>query len=313
MKELVLIGSGNMAIAYCEALKFLNIDFTVIGNSEEKAIEFTTKTGKTCIPGGIQKYLENNSTKPSHAILAVQVEVLFDVSKVLINHGIEKILVEKPGGINYTEINELENIAKGEVELFVAYNRRFYQSVLQAKEEIEKDGGALSARFEFTEWSHVIEKLKKSDELKKNWFLANSTHVIDLAFSLIGKPKEISCYTSGKLKWHKPSMFCGSGISENNCLFSYYANWESSGRWGIEVNTSKRKLILSPLEILQEQQVGSIEIQKVEMDYSKDEKFKPGILEQCRAFINGEKHHLKSIQEQKNDLKFLSKINGRTQ
>ena len=65
MKELVLIGSGNMAIAYCEALKFLNIDFTVIGNSKEKAKEFTTKTGKTCIPGGIQKYLENNSTKPS--------------------------------------------------------------------------------------------------------------------------------------------------------------------------------------------------------------------------------------------------------
>ena len=25
---------------------------------------------------------------------------------------------------------------------------------------------------------------------KKNWFLANSTHVIDLAFSLIGKPKK---------------------------------------------------------------------------------------------------------------------------
>ena len=45
MKELVLIGSGNMAIAYCEALKFLNIDFTVIGNSKEKAKEFTTKTG----------------------------------------------------------------------------------------------------------------------------------------------------------------------------------------------------------------------------------------------------------------------------
>ena len=50
MKELVLIGSGNMAIAYCEALKSLDIDFTVIGNSKEKAIEFTAKTGKTCIP-----------------------------------------------------------------------------------------------------------------------------------------------------------------------------------------------------------------------------------------------------------------------
>ena len=58
MKEIVLIGSGNMAIAYCEALKFLNVSFTVVGNSKGKAKEFTDKTGKECISGGIEKYLE---------------------------------------------------------------------------------------------------------------------------------------------------------------------------------------------------------------------------------------------------------------
>lgn len=311
MKEIVLIGSGNMAIAYCEALKFLNVSFTVVGNSKGKAKEFTDKTGKECISGGIEKYLERIQKFPDYAIVAVQVESLCKITTLLITKRISNILVEKPGGINEKEIINLGNLSKNNSNIYIAYNRRFYKSVLCAKQEIKKDGGALSARFEFTEWSHIIKKLKKSDELKRNWFLANSTHVIDLAFSLIGKPLELSSYTSGNIEWHKPSIYSGAGITDTKCLFSYYANWESSGRWGIEINTAKRKLILSPLEILQEQQIGSVEIQKVDLDYSIDEKFKPGILNQVKAFIEGEEENLKSIEEQVNDLNFLSKINGK--
>jgi predicted dehydrogenase len=313
MKEIVLIGSGNMAIAYCEVLKSLNVSFTVVGNSKGKAKEFTDKTGKECISGGIEKYLERIQRLPDYAIVAVQVEALFKVATLLINKKIINILVEKPGGINEKEIINLGNLSKNNSNIYIAYNRRFYKSVLYAKQEIKKDGGALSARFEFTEWSHIIKKLKKSDELKRNWFLANSTHVIDLAFSLIGKPKELSSYTSGNIEWHKPSIYSGAGITDANCIFSYYANWESSGRWGVEVNTAKRKLILSPLEILQEQQIGSIEIQKVDLDYSIDEKFKPGVFEQVKAFIEDEKENLKPLEEQLNDLNFLSKINGKFQ
>ena len=37
-----------------------------------------------------------------------------------------------------------------------------------------------------------IEKLNKVPGIKENWFLGNSTHVVDLAFYLGGKPKQIS-------------------------------------------------------------------------------------------------------------------------
>lgn len=313
MKKLILVGSGNMSIAYCKALKSLNLDFTVVGNSESKSQDFTSKTGELCISGGIENYLNNIDHKPSHAILAVQVEALHNISAMLIKHGISNILVEKPGGIDENEIISLSEIAKNRCSLFVAYNRRFYQSVIKSRQIIADDGGPISARFEFTEWSHIIEKLNKPEILKKNWFLANSTHVIDLAFSLIGKPIELSSYTSGNMEWHKPSIYSGAGVTEKKCLFSYYANWESSGRWAIEVNTAKRKLILSPLEILQEQEIGSVALKKIDIDYSIDEEFKPGILEQVKAFIGGELRNLKSIDEQKNDLTFLLKINGKSE
>ena len=310
MRETLLIGSGNMAMAYCEVLKAQKEKFTVVGNSIKKADEFKGKTNVYCHSGGIENYLSNTKTKPSHAIVSVQVEKLFKFSSLLVKKGIKNILVEKPGGINQNEIQELASLSKHKCNLFVAYNRRFYQSVLAAQNEIKNDGGVLSARFEFTEWSHVIEKINKPDALKKNWFLANSSHVIDLVFSIIGKPKKISSFTSGDIGWHKPSIYGGAGITESNCIFSYYANWESAGRWGIELNTSKRKLILSPLEILQEQLIGSIEANKISFDYSIDEKFKAGIYYQVEAFLKDQKEKLKSIEEQMKDLEHLSKING---
>ena len=40
------------------------------------------------------------------------------------------------------------------------------------------------------------------------------------------------------LDWHSSSsQFCGSGITDKGALFSYSADWESPGRWGIEIKT----------------------------------------------------------------------------
>ena len=79
-----------------------------------------------------------------------------------------------------------------------------------------------------------------------------------MAFELIGMPKEISTYQNGKLEWHPSgSIFVGSGISENNIPFSYHANWNGGGRWGIEVITKNNIYRLIPLEKLFKQSKGS--------------------------------------------------------
>ena len=96
--------------------------------------------------------------------------------------------------------------------------------------------------------------------------MANSTHVVDLAFFLGGAPEKISSYVGGKLDWHpNGSIFSGAGITKNNTLFSYNANWEAPGRWGVEVITNKSRLILRPLEKLQIQKIGNLDPEFVQI------------------------------------------------
>ena len=131
--------------------------------------------------------------------------------------------------------------------------------------------------------------------------MSNSTHVVDLAFNLGGLPKELASYTSGSLDWHpSASVFCGAGKSDKNALFNYAANWESAGRWSIEILTKNHKLILRPMEKLQIQNRGSIALNFVsDIDYSLDEKYKPGLFLQTNNFIACNFNNLCSIHQQR--------------
>ena len=92
---------------------------------------------------------------------------------------------------------------------------------------------------------------KDEPEVYQRWGISNSLHVISMVFDLIGLPKEITSKQSGKTSWHDSgSIFTGNGISENNIPFSYHADWESAGRWGIEIMTKEHAYRLMPLENL---------------------------------------------------------------
>lgn len=309
--KLLLVGAGNMAIDYAHVLNNLEHSFDVVCRTQKSADNFSEKTNKSCLIGGLEHI--SDFSKYNMAIIATPVLSIFSCAKVLIENGVTNLLVEKPGGIDETQISLLYKLAsKHDSKVFIAYNRRFYKSVQEAKKIIQEDGGGNTAQFDFTEWSHVIQKIDMPNELKKNWFLANSTHVVDMAFYLIGKPTDLSAYQNGSLSWHQPSKFSGSGITEQNVLFNYGANWESAGRWSIEITTAKRKLIFCPLEELKTQYIGKIEVLAEEnIDYSKDKEFKAGIYQQTKAFINGEKGTLKPLKEQVQDFKHYNKILGK--
>ena len=309
--KLLLVGAGNMALEYARVLNNLKQSFDVVCRTQKSADKFLEKTSKPCIIGGIEGI--SDFSEYDKAIIATPVLSIFSCAKKLIENGVSYLLVEKPGGIDESQIRALNKLAvKYNSNVFIAYNRRFYQSVQEGKKIIEKDGGGCTAQFDFTEWSHIIEGLDIPDELKKNWFLANSTHIVDLTFYLIGKPKKLSSFHNGELAWHQPSKFSGSGITEKNVLFSYGANWESAGRWSLEITTAKRKLIFSPLEELKKQDKGTITILKEDnIDYSHDKEYKAGIYEQTKAFINRKEKTLKSLEEQVNDFEFYNKILGK--
>lgn len=287
-KNIWLIGAGYMAIEYAKVLQEMNVPFKVVGRGIKSAMNFEKKTGLAVQTGEDNNFLKQTKELPFAAIVAVSVEQLATVTLLLLKKGIKRILVEKPAGLNLEELEELNHETKKQkANIFVAYNRRFYTSTLKAKEIINKDGGVTSFNFDFTEWSHIIKDEKIPDIVKKQWFLANSTHVVDLAFFLGGMPKEIKCYTTGGLSWHpSASIFCGAGVTEQGSLFSYHSNWEAPGRWGVEIFIRKHKLILRPLEDLYIQKIGSLISEKVIFDDSLDHEFKPGLYKQVESFIN---------------------------
>lgn len=311
-KKVLLIGASQMAIDYFNVLHALGCDITVIGRGAASAAAFEASTGQKIITGGLSQFLGSNKVNFDATIVSVGVEELAPASIELIKKGFRNILVEKPAGLNDKEIRDFAAFAEEHhATVLLAYNRRFYSSVIKAKEMIAQDGGVTSFHFEFTEWAHAIEPLEKKPGIKENWFMVNSSHVIDMAFFLGGKPSEISCYTAGKLSWHDPAVYSGAGRTADNALFSYMANWNAPGRWSVEMLTKNYRLIFKPLEELLIQPKGSVSIEKVEFDDSLDKKFKPGLFIQTKKFLEGDISEFKTIGQQAEMLEMFSRIANR--
>lgn len=311
MKEVWLIGTSAICIEHAKVLNDISdINLTVIGRGSENAKKFYEQTQISPIIGGVTNFLKKNVSVPDYVIVAVGTNELKEVALELLNFGVKNILLEKPGAKSVEDLKEIQNSAKqNNANVLIAYNRRFYESVAKAKEIVKADGGILSCNFEFTEWSHIIEKLGHATDVMAKWFMGNSTHVVDLAFHLIGNPKEIASYTSGSLSWHPTgSIFSGAGISTNNILFSYHANWESAGRWSLEILTAKRKLIFRPMEQLAQTLKGTVAIEPVEIEFLYDTKFKPGFYLQTKSFLESQFDSFCTLEDQIEKIKYYNQI-----
>ncbi len=311
--DLLLAGAGPMAVDYCKVLKALGQDFLVVGNGEQSATVFEQAVGVPVLRGGLADWLERTDRIPSRAIVAVTEDRLGMAARLFAEAGVHSILLEKPGGASLSDIRKTAEIAaETGTDIRIGYNRRFYASVEKAKEIINQDGGVISFSFEFTEWSHLVATLNKPGQVLAEWFLHNSSHVIDLAFHLGGVPTEFCSYCSGGTDWHPSgSVYTGSGITEKGALFSYHANWTAPGRWGVELTTARHRLIFRPLEQLHIQRIGSVAIEQVELDNQYDLLYKPGVYRQTEAYLNGDHRLLWNISGQLSMLPIYEKINTR--
>lgn len=299
MKNVWVIGTGLIGVEYSKVLDALSVNHIVIGRGENSAAKFEELCpNKQVIRGGLDRFLSAKPTLPDGAIVAVGFHELYDVTKAVLLYGVRRIFVEKPGADTYEKLQHLRGLAKEHgAEIFLAYNRRFYSSLLKAEEIIKEDGGVTSFNFEFTEWLHIIESAKEGIALN-DIFWGNSSHVLDTAFFLGGEPKEISCYTRTMEGDNFPKIFAGAGISDKGALFSYQANWDAPGRWVVEILTKKHRLYFKPMESLQIQELRSVKVVPVEIDDYLDKEFKPGFYLETKAFIGGNDERLCTIEHQ---------------
>ncbi|WP_051541232.1 hypothetical protein [Caldalkalibacillus mannanilyticus] len=237
----------------------------------------------------------------SNGDCSIGAEQLALVTIRLLKKGVKRILVEKPGGLNEAELREVLQVMKEMgAQVLIGYNRRYYAATLKAEEIILSDGGLSSFHFEFSEWSDLIARSTIDERVKRNWLVANSSHVIDLAFHLAGSPKELHALTAGWVDWHQAAgVFSGAGKVESGALFSYFANWQGPGGWGLECITAHHRLIWKPLETLQVQRIAERQVEQVEIEDAFDRQFKPGIYRQTKAFIEETNDHkLVTLDEQ---------------
>jgi predicted dehydrogenase len=312
MSKILLLGTGYMAEEYSKVLQDMSYEFEVVGNTKLGCDRFFQRTGIQAKPGSTSKIKDASGFK--FAINAASSDQLFYTNKFLIDKGIENILSEKPGALYLEELQELQECSKAKKLFFcIAYNRRFYSSVDKLRELVKNEGGVESFFFDFTEWEANVLNQGYNNEILRNWFAVNSLHVIDLAFFLGGNPTQLGSNISGGSNWHKPMTYSGSGKTNTDALFSYIANWNSAGRWGIEVNTKSNKYILRPLEKLQRIKKASTEMNFVQIKDSYDTDFKPGLYNQVKSFLSyQDDDRLITLEEHANNFKsiYVAILNG---
>ena len=300
--RVLLVGCGYMGLEYAKVLSAQGVDYMVVGRSEKGGVSFFKETGVKPICGGLDYASDMIGEFPEYAIVATPIDSLMKNAKVLLDNGVKRILVEKPAGFRAEEMIEIVGLAhQRHAKIYVAYNRRYYSSVIKALDMINQDGGVTSFSFEFTEWSNVVENTSNPQIEKDNWLLANSSHVIDLAFFLGGTPIEMSSYGKGELSWHKNGcIYVGAGKTDKGALFSYQANWNAPGRWGIEILTEHHRLYFRPLEKLRVQNKNSVEINEIQLEDELDIMYKPGLFRQTEDFLhdNTKYNYLLELEQQ---------------
>lgn len=306
MKTVTIFGLGPIGLEYTKIFMSMGFSVVPVGRSLAGCEAFEKETSIKASTW--DRFDFENIGLNNTAVVAVGEAQLGNVTEKLILAGYKDILVEKPGGSSYEDIERLAALAtEKKCNVRVAYNRRFYASVLKGLEVIKADGGVRSFHFDFSEWSHKIEPLSKEAGVKERWFIHNSSHVVDLAFFMGGWPAELSSLSGQPMTWHSAGLFVGMGRSESGALFSYNADWVGPGRWGVEIVTAKHRLIYKPLEKLQIQELGTVAINLVETDDTLDTQFKPGFYKQVEAFLLGSSS-LPTLQEQCEHLKTFKKI-----
>ena len=251
-KTILIIGAGWMGKQYCQALAQMGIrDVCILSRSEKSAKACCEEYSFQSYYGGYETCLESLGIFDL-VIITMPVNELLSAALKAIECGNKNILIEKPGSLYSSVLFELaKHLNDRNLRIRIAYNRLVYPNLWRLKELAQDDGGITSCRYTFTELVHTINFNNNQNEVYERWGVANSLHVISMAHSLIGFPKEIQTCQLGKLDWHSSGdRFIGMGISQDEIPFSYHADWGSAGRWGIEIMTPQNAYRLMPLEEL---------------------------------------------------------------
>lgn len=309
-ERILIIGAGVMARAHYQAASCLDgvdVEFECLRESSAQNLReqfnATVRTS-SCKHQDLSCF--------DLVIVAVGICDLGSVCIDVAQRGASLILCEKPVFLSSREVAVLSGkLDSLRSKLYVAYNRRFFGSVLMLRRLIASDGGLLSMHFDFSE--RQSDTIGHSEEERFRWGIANSSHVLDLALYLAGSEVEkASRFASAiELDWHGgDAIIAGSGVTESGVVFSFHSNWVGAGRWSLELVTAEAKYILSPIEELRVQRKGSFEIKVLDDQFVDKLGTKPGLLGQLKAVRDLEENKLCGLESYQNRVEFFEWVLG---
>lgn len=147
------------------------------------------------------------------------------------------ILVEKPIAIDPFEFTDLAK--KNTDKVLVAYNRRFYSSVLKARDfAMQKENIH----------AHMVlpEKVDKLSANPLDPVFRNSVHGIDILQFIFGKLKVLNTLVNSKSE-----KYCGRQAwlkSEHGHTISLQMNWNSPANFSLNIEDGRERFQLLPFE-----------------------------------------------------------------
>ena len=278
LKNLAIVGAGNIGMEYSRILTDFGIMHTIISRSSAHNAHNVLKCDLYELPlSHLQKF--------DGFIVAVQAEYTGDILAYLLDKTSSAILVEKPISLSPFEHR---NFATHFSRIFVALNRRKFSSTKYVLDNTDL-GSVTRCMVEVTE---IRNRMKGTSKTLEAWPIANTLHIIDLAlyaagtYNLLEKGVEIVC-------GHGGLRAC---VSLQNCDHSIiFLDFTGlPGNWGIDLLKQDQRFIMRPLETLETQKINDVKRIPVPLENSK---YKPGFEQNTIDFIGLKRESFISYEE----------------
>ena len=296
-KKVCIVGAGYMAKEYSKVLVQLKKEYPleisgIFSRTYSKAYKLKQKYNILNCYKNLNQMMK--SVRPTHVILAISEINTYSICKIISKYN-TRVLIEKPCGYNYEQSKKINNLFGNNKNIFLALNRRYFNSTIKSKMLLKKRG-----KLEITIFDQQIPNKKRPKKIQDNWMYANSIHLLDYIFNFC-KGRIIKIVTNKSLKDVKnKTIFFSSGDIAN-----YRAFWNMPGPWGVLINTKNIYIKLMPLENIEYRSLKK-KITKLNNTSIYDEtNFKPGLKHLTTLFINQKNKNLCSL---KYNLKLMKLI-----
>lgn len=309
--KVAFVGTGYMANEYAKVLSksfpYKNIIVGAINRSNPRIDDFI-------INYNVKKKFSNIDQMMREVSPDIVFVTVNELSAIKVIEKLSKYpcvcMIEKPAGVDYEESKKILLLKKNKKFFsFVGLNRRFYSSVINAKEVLKKDSSKRIIKICDQENIILAKKMGQPKKVLNNWMYANSIHLIDLAH-FFGRGDITNIKTNNKKNFLQEGYLSSKLSFSSGDVVEYFCIWNRPAPWSLQISTNKYFLELKPIEEFSYLKNPSRKWINVKKSI-KDKIYKPGIYLQTLnvfKFLTEKKSNIKDLDYSNKLMKLIKEI-----